>query len=349
MARVVVAASADVESKEVAGAAGSGSCLWRGCAVYRRAMGKGASIKFTRAGTITTAIPGPHGMPAMPSCVGSVPNGIRRLQSLLILAAMSVALPAIGAETLVRIAGTGSATPVMEALAKAYSRKAPAVQVKVLLPPLGSSGAIRAVMAGGLEVAFSGKPPGPADQSKGARDAFLGVTPFMMVTREPGRLDNIQTERLADIYSGRVAVWHDGTPIRLILRSPEESDTKLLRELSPAMDRAMEQALARVGLPIAANDLENVALLEKTPGSFGMSNLALLMGLGSALHPVTLNGVAPTLANMEKGLYPHDKPLYLVWGPQASEAARNFIDFIRSSEGRKILSTQGYIPAKPTP
>lgn len=257
-----------------------------------------------------------------------------------------VATPAVAAETLIQIAGTGSSTPLMEAFAKAYGRKAPGVQIKILMPPMGSSGSIRAVMAGAIDLAFAGKPLGRPEIDKGGQAVPLGITAFVMVTREPGRLKNIDTEQLARIYSGETTTWTDGSPIRLVLRFPEESDTKLLRALSPAMDKAMGQALTRTGLPVAANDLENIALLEKTPGSFGMSNLALLTGMESGLNPVFLNGVAPTLANLEKGLYPHEKPLYLIWGPSVSDAARGFIEFIRSAEGRKLLTRQGYIPAK---
>jgi phosphate transport system substrate-binding protein len=260
----------------------------------------------------------------------------------LVLAAAS----ATAAETLIQAAGTGSATPLIEELAKAYGRKAPGIQIKVLMPPMGSSAAVRAVMAGAIDLAFSGKPLGGSEKDKGGQDIELGATPFLIVTREVGRMDNVNSERLAEIYSGQVTAWPDGSTIRLELRSPQESDTLLLRALSPAMDKAMGLALSRSGFPVAANDLDNVALLEKTPGSLGMSSLALLTGLKSDLHPVPLNGVAPTLSNLEKGLYPHDKPLYLVLGPHVSDAARGFVEFARSAEGRKVLAKQGYIPAK---
>ncbi len=285
-----------------------------------------------------------HSRPALP-----ISDAFRFVRWGLIWGAISLALaaaPAVAAETLIQIAGTGSSTPLMEAFAKAYGSKAPGVQIKILMPPMGSSGSVRAVMAGAIDLAFAGKPLGRPEIDKGGKNFQLGITPFVMVTREPARLKNIDTEQLAKIYSGETSSWSDGSPIRLVLRFPEESDTKLLRALSPSMDKAMGQALSRTGLPVAANDLENIALLAKTPGSFGMSNLALLTGMGNDLYPVPLDGVAPTIANLEKGVYPHAKPLYLIWGPSVSDAARGFIEFIRSAEGRKLLAKQGYIPAK---
>jgi len=231
---------------------------------------------------------------------------------------------------------------VVEALAKAYERKAPGTRVHFLLPPMGSSAAMRAVMAGAIDLAFTGTPLEPAEREKGGVDFALGRTPFVLAAREAGRLDNVDASRLARIYAGEITTWSDGSPIRLILRPPRESDTRTLRGLSPAMDKAMDLALARKGLPIAANDLENLGLLENTPGAFGATNLALLIGTGSALRPLPLDGVAPTLANLEKGLYTLVKPLYAVRGPAPSAAARAFLEFASSEEGRAILARQGY-------
>lgn len=259
-----------------------------------------------------------------------------------------IASPLASAEATIKVAGTGSATPLLETLGKAYERKTPRIRVEVVLPPMGSSAAQRAVMGGAIDLALSAKPLAQADQEKGGEHRELGRTPFILITRER-RLDNVNSETLAEIFGGRISAWPDGTPIRLILRPPTESDTILLRGLSPSMDKAMAQALSRPGVPIATNDLENMALLEKTPGALGMGNLALLTGLNSSLHPVPLNGVAPTLANLERGLYPQAKSLFVIRGPGISDAARGFLEFMHSAEGRKIVAKQGYIPVKREP
>jgi phosphate transport system substrate-binding protein len=256
-----------------------------------------------------------------------------------------VVLPGMAAEAMVQVGGTGSATPVLEALGKAYGRKVPEVRIRALLPPLGSAAARRAVMAGAIDLALSGTPLAPADRERGGRDWELGRSAFVLVTRDAGRLDNIATGQLAEIYSGKVSSWADGTPIRLVLREPRETDNLILSGLSPTMAGAVKVALSRKGLPVAANDLDNMALLEKTPGALGTANAALLTGLRSSLRPVSLNGVAPTLANLERGLYPHAKSLFVIRGPAISPPAQGFLDFMLSAEGRRILGQHAYIPA----
>ena len=199
------------------------------------------------------------------------------------------------AET-ITVGGTGSATPLIEQFARAYQSLKPEVSVKVVDPPMGSNGSIRAVLAGAIDLAMSGKPLAEAEKAQGGQDWELGRTPFLVVTSKQPQPPGFTFEQLAAIYGGEVTAWADGSPIRLVLRSPTESDTLILRQMSPAMGQAVETALARPGLPVAANDLENVDLLEKTPGSLGTTNLGLLQSRGGQLQALPLNGVAPTRA-----------------------------------------------------
>lgn len=257
-------------------------------------------------------------------------------------------LAAARAET-ITVGGTGSATPLIEQFARAYQSLKPEVSVKVVDPPMGSNGSIRAVLAGAIDLAMPGKPLAEAEKAQGGQDWELGRTPFLVVTSKQPQPPGFTFEQLAAIYGGKVTAWADGSPIRLVLRSPTESDTLILRQMSPAMGQAVEMALARPGLPVAANDLENVGLLEKTPGSLGTTNLGLLQSRGGQLQALPLNGVAPTLAALSRGTYPHSKSLYLARGPKLSPAAQGFLEFALSAAGQEMLNRAGYLPAARQP
>lgn len=244
----------------------------------------------------------------------------------------------------ITIGGTGSASPLLESLGQAYQAQRPEARVRVVLPPMGSGAAIRAVMAGAIDLAAPAKPLNRAEWEQGGRYWELGQTPMAIVTREPNRLDNMTLERLADIYAARTTSWPDGASIRLVLRPEDEWDTKALRKLSPAMNQAVESALARPGVPEPNNDLDNADLLERTRGALGVTNLALIVGQSRRLFTVPVNGVAPTLDNLARGAYPYAKPLYLAHGPALSFQARDFLDFILSAQGQEILRRQGYLP-----
>lgn len=267
----------------------------------------------------------------------------------IVLWAIWMGLPgAVLAETLT-IGGTGSATPLIERFAQAYAKRKPEVAVRIIDPPMGSSGSIRAVLAGVNDLAVAGRPVNEDEKTKGGQSWALGRTPFVMATSRQQPHPGFDLEQLAAIYEGKQTTWPDGSPIRLVLREPTESDTLVLRKMSPALDRAVGAALARPGMLVAANDLENLKLLEKTPGSLGSTNLGLLQTRTGGLQALALGGTKPDLDALAAGNYPYDKTLYLVRGPQLAPAAQAFVDFMLSDASKGLLEQSGYrlAPARP--
>ena len=267
---------------------------------------------------------------------------------LLLVASLANAADPARMETLT-VGGTGSAMPLVGQFAQAYGSLEPNVKVRVVDPPLGSNGAIRAVLAGAVDLAVLGKPLTEAEKAQGCQDWELGRTPFLVVTERKLPLPGFTVEQLAAIYSGKMTTWSDGSPIRLVVRNLFESDTLILRKMSPGMDRAVDVALARPGMLVAANDLENIDLLERTPDSLGTSNLALVQAQNRKLNALPIDGKEPTLAALRQGTYPYSKSIYLARGPRLSPVAQGFLEFILSASGKEILDRAGYVPAPSRP
>lgn len=267
---------------------------------------------------------------------------------LLLVASLANAADPARMETLT-VGGTGSAMPLVGQFAQAYGSLEPNVKVRVVDPPLGSNGAIRAVLAGAVDLAVLGKPLTEAEKAQGCQDWELGRTPFLVVTERKLPLPGFTVEQLAAIYSGKMTTWSDGSPIRLVVRNLFESDTLILRKMSPDMDRAVDVALARPGMLVAANDLENIDLLERTSDSLGTSNLALVQAQNRKLNALPIDGKEPTLAALRQGTYPYSKSIYLARGPRLSPVAQGFLEFILSASGKEILDRAGYVPAPSRP
>ena len=267
---------------------------------------------------------------------------------LLLVASLANAADPARMETLT-VGGTGSAMPLVGQFAQAYGSLEPNVKVRVVDPPLGSNGAIRAVLAGAVDLAVLGKPLTEVEKAQGCQDWELGRTPFLVVTERKLPLPGFTVEQLAAIYSGKMTTWSDGSPIRLVVRNLFESDTLILRKMSPDMDRAVDVALARPGMLVAANDLENIDLLERTPDSLGTSNLALVQAQNRKLNALPIDGKEPTLAALRQGTYPYSKSIYLARGPRLSPVAQGFLEFILSASGKEILDRAGYVPAPSRP
>jgi phosphate transport system substrate-binding protein len=240
----------------------------------------------------------------------------------------------------IRINGTGSGITLLKPIAEAYRRAHPDVRID-LGKPLGSSGAIKALLAGALDVAISSKPLTPEDHAKGARLWTYGKTPLALVAEADVPVAGLTTRQLEDVLAGRMTRWPQGTALRLVLRPEGDADTQILRAFSPAMNQAMSLAQARPGMLLAVTDPEATVLISRTPGACGVSGLASILGDGFPLKILSFNGVHPTPAALANGTYPLAKDLHVVITARTSEAALAFVDFLYSPQGRALAQTAG--------
>jgi phosphate transport system substrate-binding protein len=242
----------------------------------------------------------------------------------------------------IRISGTGGSMETMKLLAAAFRKDHPNVRI-VHLPNVGSSAAIKAVLAGALDVGVTSRPLTADEERRGAVQHQFAVTPLVLATGTGTRASGITAGKLAEIYAGSVTTWPDGSPIRLVLRPEADSDTLTLRSLSHDMDRALKAALSNKRMPVAITDQDSADMLERVPGALGTVTLAQVFTEKRAVNVLSLNGVAPTLESLRDGSYPLSKTLYLVTRGVPSFHAGLLVDYTRSAAGRAILSKAGHV------
>lgn len=246
-----------------------------------------------------------------------------------------------GAET-IRINGSGSALDMMKPMIESYRRLHPEVFI-VMEKPLGSSGALKALLAGALDVTVSSKPLKPEDVVQGARAREYGKTPLLFVTHRDVRKTDISTREAEEIYLGKVRTWPNGEQLRLVLRPEGDIDTVILRGLSPGMDSAIAVARRQKGMIVAVTDPEACEAVAKTPGSLGAASLTSLLVDKPALNPLSLNGVKATVKSLASGAYPLAKDIRFVTTDKTPPAAQKFLEFVYSARGRAIAEKAGVL------
>ncbi len=266
---------------------------------------------------------------------------MRKISAWFALSLICSAWPGWGQQaSLIRINGSGSALSMVKPLAEAYRRGNRSVEIQIGRP-LGSSGAMKALLAGALDIVLSGKPLTAEETGKGARLWAYGKTPLALVAGRDVQASDLSARQLEDIFAGRMSRWPDGADLRLVLRPESDVDTQILRRYSPAMNQAVSMAQARPGMLVAVTDPEATALISRTPGGCGLSGLTSVMGDGFPLKVLTLDGIAPTPATLASGTYPLAKDIHVVIAGEPSPAARAFIAFLHSRQGRELARKAG--------
>ncbi len=240
----------------------------------------------------------------------------------------------------IKIGGTGNALGTMRLMGEAFSNKYPNMKVTVL-GSIGTSGAIKAVPKGVVDIGVSSRPLTDEELATGVVATEYSRSLTVLAVANKMKVVAITNAQIADIYTGKLAKWPDGTPVRPVLRQPGDDNTRQIKNLSPEIEKALLVAEQRDGLAFAVIDQEAADKIESIPGAFGTSTLALIKSEGRSLRALKLDGVEPTEKNGASGAYPMIKHFFFITQKSPSPAVQQFIAFVNSPAGQEVLTKNG--------
>jgi phosphate transport system substrate-binding protein len=202
------------------------------------------------------------------------------------------------------VGGTGSGTvPLQKALDGAHKLR--------FVPNLGTSGGLKALAAGAIDIALSARSLTDAEKAQGLVEHELFQTPVVFAANSDVPLQRVTLAELAALYAGRTPSWSNGIPVRLVLRPDTDSDSRFLKSISPAMAEALALAQARPGATVATTDTDATEALERISGSLGMTTLGLVRAEGRLLKTLEVDGVKPGVDTLLARRYPFGKSIFL--------------------------------------
>ncbi len=257
-----------------------------------------------------------------------------------ILISLSAAFAGSASAEEIKIGGTGNALGTMRLMGDAFSKQYPDMTVTVL-PSIGTSGAIKAVPKGVIDIGVSSRPLTDQEIATRAVTTEYARTLTVLAVSPKTKVTAITHAQIADIYAGKLTKWADGTQIRPIMRQSSDDNTRQIKSLSPDIEKALLVAEKREGLAFAVTDQEAAKMIESIPGAVGTSTLALIKSEGRALHALKLDGIEPTAKNGISGAYPLIKHFYFITRKAPSPAVQQFIAFVNSPAGQDVLTKNG--------
>jgi phosphate transport system substrate-binding protein len=304
----------------------------------------------------STATPVPTFAPTLTGLASAATPTLNRRQALALLAGGGAAgsgwaqSPDAAAHT-ARISGTGSGLGGMQLLAQAFMLAHPGTRIDVL-PALGTTGGIRALIDSRIDLAVSNRAPTGDELAAGGGGLLAKAyarTPFVLAVHRNLGLAGVTGAQLVALYSEVTPQFANGKRARPVLRTSDKTDTQLMKALAPsqgtALAAAVDLASSRKGMLDANNDTDCADLIEQTPGAFGPSTLALIASESRPLVGLAIDGVAPTLANLVGGSYPHSKALHLVQASKSNALAQRFAAYVHGAAAQRILQGAGHAAA----
>lgn len=256
------------------------------------------------------------------------------------LSALAFMFCSAAAEPL-RFGGTGTGTVLLQRLANDYLRQFPAEDIVAVSGSLGSTGAVRALAAGQIELAMVGRPLKVEEQNPAWRMAPWLTTPLVLASNGgvlAGAGQGLSGAQIESIWRGSLRTWDGGQRIRPVLRPLGESDNLTLFGRFPGLKAALTTALDDPSIAVGDTDLDALKLLEQIPGSLGTTTLGLLRLKESRLKVFAV-AAAPGASDGGGAL---TKTLYLLHREPVSPALAQWLAWLRSKPVAQRLHMLGF-------
>ena len=248
--------------------------------------------------------------------------------------------PARASDTVV-IGGTGMGLALAEKITELVTSEGAEFTYEVI-PSIGSSGGLRALGDGAIDLAISGRRLKKDEQAAQLTDRACLVTPLLFAS-ERSKPGDISTEDLPEIYSDATRTWQDGTPLKVILRARSGSEMPYLASKIPGLKEAFEDAYTRPGIAIGVTDQVNAEMATMIEGSFAIMTLLQIKSENLHLNPLTLDGVEPSAQSATDGTYPFPIKVCFVSRANEDPGVTAFLDSLRSEKGREIVRELGAV------
>ena len=173
------------------------------------------------------------------------------------------------------------------------------------------------------------------------RKPVIGAYSVAVVVNAANPIGNLTRAQVRDIFTGVIQNWKEvggsDAPIHLYIRDPISGTHLGFREL------AMENKPYADTPNLFTNYAAIVEAVARDAGGIGYSSIELENNAG--VKPVSIGGIGPNAADVDKGNYPYARVLHLYTskGHETPEAL-DFIQFVLSPQGQAVLTRTGYTP-----
>lgn len=248
------------------------------------------------------------------------------------------------AEDRITIDGSTGVMPLVSALAKAYRERNPGVAIEIG-KGLGTQARIKALAEGSIDIAMASHGLVVADiVRRGMVVQEIAKVAVVFGVNATVPVKSLGDGEICDLYSRRLVRWKElGGPdlaVAPMTRPDSEVDTEVVR----ARVACLKQMQMPEGVQTMSKSGDMARALANTAGAVGMTTMTVVEQSQSKIRPIWLNGVEPSAENVRSGAYLLTRDSFLVTKAIPGPVVARFLEFVRSPEGKRVISANGAVP-----
>jgi phosphate transport system substrate-binding protein len=208
----------------------------------------------------------------------------------------------------------------------------------------GSGVGINSLIAGTCDIAMSSRAIRDSEiqsaESKGRKTkAFVvAMDGIAVIVNNSNSVSSLSKKQIADIYTGKVTNWSEvggkNEKIVVVSRDSASGTFESFSELALNKQKVIGGALMQ-----ASNQAISTTI-SKTPGAIGYVGIGYISG---SIKAVSIDGVMPSAETVLTGKYPYSRPLFMYTNGEPKGQVKDFMDFVLSKDGQRIVSEEGFV------
>ena len=267
---------------------------------------------------------------------------LRKLLAVGMICLIFFVSPAVAAENVV-IKGSTTVLPIALAALEAYMKAHPGVNIS--LSAGGSGDGIKALIDKSTDIASSSREIKDKEvalaKEKGVNPVAhtVAIDAIIPIVNPGNRVQGLTIDQLSQIYQGKITNWKEvgGDNLTIIVVSRDSSSGTFESWGHLVLNNARVTPKAQ----LQASNGAVVQAVSKNRYAIGYIGLGYL---NTSVKGLTVNGITASAKTALSKEYPVARPLYMYTNGQPTGEVANFLKFVLSPAGQKLVAKEGFVP-----
>lgn len=263
-----------------------------------------------------------------------------------LLVAMALSpLSFASAKTTVTMAGSTSVSNVMEVLGETYQKK---TGIDVEVQGMGSSAGIVAVKNGATMLGMSSRELTSDELTADIQATVIAHDGIAIVINKSNPVENLTREEIKKIYRQEITNWKEvggeDKPIIVVTRDVSSGTREEFEKILDLKRSVNNIEVSAISPHILVGNGNGMVKTLVANNSYALAYISLgSVDNGLSVKALSIDGIAATNEHIFSGEYKLARPFIVLYKKNVAQPALDFINYIMSDEGQRIISEQGYI------
>ncbi|TRZ49706.1 phosphate ABC transporter substrate-binding protein [bacterium] len=256
---------------------------------------------------------------------------------------LGFALPCYAEKIVVE--GSTTVLPIAQKAAEVFMNSNPGAEISIRGG--GSGVGIASLIDGTCDIADSSRSIKDTELDKAVTNGrspkanVVAMDGICVIVNPSNNVGALTKKQIKDIYTGAISNWKQlgGSDEKIVVISRDSSSGTFEAFATLALDGAKVRSDALM----QASNQAVASTVSRTTGAVGYVGLGYVT---SSVKAVDVNGVKASKETVLTNKYLLGRPLFMYTNGEPKGLAKQFIDYILSSEGQKLAEEEGFVGLK---